>query len=1019
MRPYSSSESLNLAAIHHSSSDTRFADNCLASRFSEKQREESGHEFGAEKQTSHDPLVNSCRASSSRQVHQDHLQTFSPPEVPSPSRFGRPFSAQSSSLHVTPRSVAVDLGDPFCFDPFQVYQKDSKDPSMAPAKQAAPLNTASSSATPISPEPLVRSLSTSKRSFDQVISPVGPSSQASTSREDVPSHSSQTAAPPRTLPFVSSRHVASASQPLLQGDQTQRHLPYKRRREAQSAQARNISGTMDSEASMVHPPALRCSTSTGEIDSVSRSGSIHTLSSVDTSITQGFLYRTSVASLLDRFLQTEDEQGHQSLQSSPQEAQASQDRAETEEEGAVQQGTDTERHQYYTGESSPSRISSISGNLPTSFVASQDEHEASLQSHERLMDVIQRLQQSNHAMLQQQRHTLGMDESRIHSNNESIEPEQQASPHQSLTPVIDSAILMNSEDNNRQSRLSPHSSPVESRASTNILTDRLASLRARVNESASELDLWTRRQQELRERYLLRASSERPRHAGSPSNADEDFTRNERTVSPSASPRRLFSLRALLEEERDVTGNEDQSRNTLLPFRDTRRHVLSSPFRSHRRARIDTEPHSQRTTSSQVSRVNGVGRSGLSYQSSPAPNTHDHQPITFGSGGSHDTARIVNARSSETTPSVFPFHTRHGSDSGSIPRLPHLRSRSPISLSFHADGSHDSSTTEAALPQDVHHARPQLRPLALSASATHASLSINNRMDGQSDQRLLGRPTEGVNSLEARVLAHSSARSSSARTAALRRRFRPEIDSRPGLPHSTNTSQRREEINLPQDHSSRDRRTLSQRLNEHSARLLDEDEASVDSSATSRWQRLLDDALGFPPQLSATLELGSSSNEMQRNDYFSQFSRQMILGAFGGAGLTSDPADYLSDEEFSLRDTYEGLLQLSSSIGEARLRSTPPHIIASFPTKSFARWCQEKRSAASQIDDPVYTSCKGKGKAKEDESENTMETSCSICLEDYLDDDILMSVPCEHIFHADCVKVCRSFLVTALINLYM
>ncbi|TDL20360.1 hypothetical protein BD410DRAFT_725966, partial [Rickenella mellea] len=80
------------------------------------------------------------------------------------------------------------------------------------------------------------------------------------------------------------------------------------------------------------------------------------------------------------------------------------------------------------------------------------------------------------------------------------------------------------------------------------------------------------------------------------------------------------------------------------------------------------------------------------------------------------------------------------------------------------------------------------------------------------------------------------------------------------------------------------------------------------------------------------------------------------------------------DEDFD--SSYENLLALAASLGEARPRATPSHVIASLPTAFYKDW---------QTPD---SDCR-----------------CPICLDDYKSlDPVLKVESCSHWFHKECLE---------------
>ncbi|RPD79482.1 hypothetical protein L226DRAFT_455464, partial [Lentinus tigrinus ALCF2SS1-7] len=83
------------------------------------------------------------------------------------------------------------------------------------------------------------------------------------------------------------------------------------------------------------------------------------------------------------------------------------------------------------------------------------------------------------------------------------------------------------------------------------------------------------------------------------------------------------------------------------------------------------------------------------------------------------------------------------------------------------------------------------------------------------------------------------------------------------------------------------------------------------------------------------------------------------------------------DEDIDM--SYEGLLTLSSLLGDVKPRGTPAEIISSLPKGTYGDWVQ-----------PGET-----------------EERCPICLDDYAASDACMRIPdCSHWFHDGCLQVC-------------
>ncbi|KAI0317835.1 hypothetical protein OF83DRAFT_1057920, partial [Amylostereum chailletii] len=80
------------------------------------------------------------------------------------------------------------------------------------------------------------------------------------------------------------------------------------------------------------------------------------------------------------------------------------------------------------------------------------------------------------------------------------------------------------------------------------------------------------------------------------------------------------------------------------------------------------------------------------------------------------------------------------------------------------------------------------------------------------------------------------------------------------------------------------------------------------------------------------------------------------------------------DEEFD--SSYESLLSLAATLGDAKPRSTPEDVIKSLPKGQYKDW----KHADS-------------------------DTRCPICLDDYAEDDALLRVPqCNHWLHQGCLE---------------
>ncbi|THH09442.1 hypothetical protein EW145_g2002 [Phellinidium pouzarii] len=102
--------------------------------------------------------------------------------------------------------------------------------------------------------------------------------------------------------------------------------------------------------------------------------------------------------------------------------------------------------------------------------------------------------------------------------------------------------------------------------------------------------------------------------------------------------------------------------------------------------------------------------------------------------------------------------------------------------------------------------------------------------------------------------------------------------------------------------------------------------------------------------------------------------------------------DFMRDEDFDT--SYESLVALAATLGEAKPRATPAHVISALPTGLYKDW-QSPQS----------------------------DTRCPICLDDYKDvDPVLKAEPCNHWCHKECLEqwlhsartcpVCRTLIGT-------
>ncbi|KZT21891.1 hypothetical protein NEOLEDRAFT_712509 [Neolentinus lepideus HHB14362 ss-1] len=89
---------------------------------------------------------------------------------------------------------------------------------------------------------------------------------------------------------------------------------------------------------------------------------------------------------------------------------------------------------------------------------------------------------------------------------------------------------------------------------------------------------------------------------------------------------------------------------------------------------------------------------------------------------------------------------------------------------------------------------------------------------------------------------------------------------------------------------------------------------------------------------------------------------------------TNLSVSYQRDEDFD--SSYETLLALAASVGDALPRSTPEHVIASMPTGFYKDW--------AEVD---------------------TDTRCPICLDDYKSlDPVLKMHDCRHWLHKECLE---------------
>ena len=119
-------------------------------------------------------------------------------------------------------------------------------------------------------------------------------------------------------------------------------------------------------------------------------------------------------------------------------------------------------------------------------------------------------------------------------------------------------------------------------------------------------------------------------------------------------------------------------------------------------------------------------------------------------------------------------------------------------------------------------------------------------------------------------------------------------------------------------------------------------------------------------------------------------TRPLYAGT-GGSGIAFESRNYLSDLDLDL--SYEGLLALSESIGEARPRGASD-LTLNTALRKFLHGTSTSAPSASAV--RVATMA---------------ETRCGICLEDYEEgDECAESVKCGHAMHAVCFEVGRLLL---------
>ncbi|KAI0666381.1 hypothetical protein C8Q78DRAFT_984142, partial [Trametes maxima] len=93
------------------------------------------------------------------------------------------------------------------------------------------------------------------------------------------------------------------------------------------------------------------------------------------------------------------------------------------------------------------------------------------------------------------------------------------------------------------------------------------------------------------------------------------------------------------------------------------------------------------------------------------------------------------------------------------------------------------------------------------------------------------------------------------------------------------------------------------------------------------------------------------------------------------------------DEDFDV--SYEGLLSLSSLLGDVKPRGTPADIITSLPKGTYSEWARP----------------------------GTTEERCPICLDDYQPTDQCLRIcDCSHWFHEGCLQVRTAPFPLLLVN---
>lgn len=110
-----------------------------------------------------------------------------------------------------------------------------------------------------------------------------------------------------------------------------------------------------------------------------------------------------------------------------------------------------------------------------------------------------------------------------------------------------------------------------------------------------------------------------------------------------------------------------------------------------------------------------------------------------------------------------------------------------------------------------------------------------------------------------------------------------------------------------------------------------------------------------------------------------------------------DSRNFVRDEDWAELNSYESLMQLGERIGKAEV-GVPKSLVDGLPTCQYAKW-----DGGSCAPRPAVSEGKGKEKLVPKAARDTM---CPICREDYLDSDLVCTIPrCDHAFHSVCIKV--------------